>query len=91
MSELQTNLNKTKAMICTPGFIWVKHRVEAYKRRAKGEGPTFQERNKTGVSCKECSETMYASSLKHHMERAHGRVLPKVRGVEGVGKRTRGL
>ena len=31
--------------------------------------------------CKECGETMAASSLRYHMERAHDRVLPQVRGV----------
>ena len=29
---LQTFLNKTKAMICTPGFIWGQQGAEAYKR-----------------------------------------------------------
>ena len=36
---LQTNLNKTKAVIFTPGFIWGHQGAEAYKRRATGEGP----------------------------------------------------
>ena len=31
---LQMNLDKTKAMICTPGFIWGQHGAEAYKRQA---------------------------------------------------------
>ena len=37
------------------------------------------------VSCKECGETMAASSLRNNMERAHGRVSPKVRGVDVGG------
>ena len=82
---LQMNLNKTKDMICTPGLIGEKQGSEAYKRQATGEGPTFWERKRTRVSCEECGETMAASSLRHHMERAHGRVLLKVRGV-GVGR-----
>ena len=82
---LYTNLNNTKAVICNPGFIWGKQRAEAYKRRATGEGPTFQERKKTWLSCKKCGETMAASSLRHHLERAHGRVLPQVRGVDVGG------
>ena len=64
---LQENLNKTKAMICTPGFIWGKQGDEAYKRKATGEGPTFWERKRTRVSCEVCGGKMAASSLKHHM------------------------
>ena len=82
---LQTNLNKTKDMICTMGYIWVQQGAEAYKRRATGEGPTFWERKRTRVHCKECGETMAASSLWHHMERAHGILLPQVRGVDVRG------
>ena len=33
---LQKNLNKTNAMICTPGFIWGQQVSEAYKRQAIG-------------------------------------------------------
>ena len=79
---LQRNLNNNKSMILTLGFIWGKQETEAYKRRVTGEGPTFRERNKTRVSCNYCGETMAASSLRQHMERAYGRVLPQVRGVD---------
>ena len=48
---LHTNLSKTKVVICTPEFIWGKQVVEAYKRRATGEGPNFWESNRTRVSC----------------------------------------
>ena len=48
---LQTNLKKTKAMIYMPGFVYGQQVVEAYKRRATGEGPNFWERNRTRVSC----------------------------------------
>ena len=78
---LQTNLNNTKAVICTLGFIWGQQGAEAYKRRATEEGPTFRERNRTRVSCEECGEIIAAYSLRHHMDIAHGRVLPQVRGV----------
>ena len=79
---LQTNLNNTKAVIFTTGFIWGQQGAEAYKLRATGEGSTFRERNKTRLSCEECVETMAASSLRHHIDRAHVRVLPQVRGVD---------
>ena len=38
---LQTNLSKTKAMVCIPGLIWGQQGVEAYKRRATGDRTTF--------------------------------------------------
>ena len=82
---LQKNLGKTKAMICKPWFIWGQHGVEAYKRRATGEGPNFREKKVTGIICKVCGGIMDASSMRHHMERSHGRVLPQVRGVDTEG------
>ena len=83
---LQTNLNKTKGVICTPGFIWGQQGAEAYKRKATGEGPTFRERNRTRLRCEECGDTMAAYSIHHNMERAHGIVLPQVKGMDfGLG------
>ena len=79
---LQTNLNKTKGVICTPGFIWGQQGAEAYKRKATGEGPTFRESNRTRVRCEECGDTMAAYSIRHNMERANGIVLPQVKGVD---------
>ena len=72
-------------MICTPGFIWGQQGAEAYKQRATGEGPTFWERKRTRIICEVCGGTMAASSLRYHMERAHGRVLPQVRSVDFGG------
>ena len=82
---LQTNLDKTKAMICMTGFIWGQQGAEVYKRQATGEGPTFRERKRTRVSCEVCVGKMAASSLLHHMDIKYGRVLPQVRGV-GFGR-----
>ena len=31
---LETNMEKTKYLVCTPGYIWVKWSWVAYKRRA---------------------------------------------------------
>ena len=64
-----------------PGLIWGQQGAEAYKRQATGEGPTFRERKKISISCEECGETIAASSLQHHMERVHGKLLPQLRVV----------
>ena len=60
---LQTNLDKTKALIYTPGFIWGKQGAEAYKQQATREGRTFPERKRTRVSCEVFVGTMAASYL----------------------------
>ena len=50
---LLTNLDNTKEIMCTPGFIWGHQGTAVYKRRAAGEGYKFRERKKTRVSCEE--------------------------------------
>ena len=37
------------------------------------------------ISCEKYGDTMASFSLRHNMERAHGRVLPQVRGVDVRG------
>ena len=57
---LQTNLGKTKAMVCTPGFIWV-HKVESlYKRWEMGDVAKFMERDQTRVSYEICGAMIAA-------------------------------
>ena len=55
------NLDKTKAMVCTPRFIWGKWGELAYKICATGEGEIFREQKKTRVSCATCGVTVAAS------------------------------
>ena len=77
-------------MVHTTGFIWGQHVADAYKRRATGEGPTSRERKLTRVSCKEYGGEMAQLSIRRHMERSHGIVLPHIRGadVRGAGLET---
>ena len=84
---LAKNLDKTKFMVCMPGFIWVQLGKEAYKRRAMGEGVTFQERTRTQVSCAECRSLVTDSYLNHHMELLHGTSLPHTRRINMGGGR----
>ena len=79
-------MGKTKAMVCTPGFVWGQHGSVAYKRRETREGGNFRERRRTRVSCANFGGTMAASSLCHHIERSHGIVLQQNRGVD-IGRR----
>ena len=68
---LQKYLSKTKSMLFLLGLIWGQQGVEAYNRRATGEGPTFQERKRTRVSCKECggkwTRTTISTIWRGHM------------------------
>ena len=40
---MDTNLEKTKDLVCTPGYIWGKWSEAANKRRAIREGENFRE------------------------------------------------
>ena len=50
-----------------------------------GEGYTFIVQKETRVSFEECGAVMAESSLLHHMERAHGIVMPQSWGMGIVG------
>ena len=51
MVGLETNLEKTKAMVFILGSIWGQIGKKAYKQRIKGEEATFQESKRTRVNC----------------------------------------
>ena len=87
---LKKDMSKTKSMIGTPGFIWGQQGDKAYTQRATGVGPTFWERKRTRVSCKECRGTMATYSLCYHTEKSPGIVLPHSRGIDigGGGSET---
>ena len=59
---LEMNLDKTNALVCTPGYIWREWIEAAYKRRATGEGGTFRERKRARVNCTVCKLTVETSS-----------------------------
>ena len=60
-------MEKTKALVCTPGYIWGKWRKSVYTRRATREGAKFRERKRVRVSCSECGVTVASWSSKRHM------------------------
>ena len=47
---IDDNLKNTKAMVCTPRFIWGKWGETVYKRQATGKGATFRDRKRMRVS-----------------------------------------
>ena len=58
MMRLETNLENTKSMVCTPGFTWGKWGEQAYKRWEVGKGEMFRERKRIRVSCTKCGANL---------------------------------
>ena len=74
MVGLQINVGKTVGMFCRPCQAAGNLSEAAYVRRVTGEGPTYRERLKGRVLCRECTELMAAVSLMSHHTTQHGRV-----------------
>ena len=82
------NLDKTKAMVCTPEFIWGVWGDLAYKQKAAGKGATFIERKKKIISYNVCSVLVSDSYLKKQMEISNGICVPRTRGVDEIQEGT---
>ena len=82
---IDTNLDKTKEMVCTSKFIWGKWEELDYKIWATGDRETFREQKNTRVSSATCGMTLADSYIKIHMVRSHGICVPQTRGFDGVG------
>ena len=63
---LQINVKNTVGMVCRPYQAAGNQSDVAYGRRMTGEGPTYRERQKGRVQCRECREEMVAVSLAWH-------------------------
>ena len=61
-------------MVCHPCQVAGNQLEAAYGRRVTGEGPTYRERLKGQVSCRECGELLAAGYLTCHLMNQHGRV-----------------
>jgi len=68
---LRTNIQKTKAMTCTPGYISSQLSSPAYKRRQEG-GESYRERKRRRVTCSHCGLDLAAGSLGKHLRVQHG-------------------
>ena len=69
---LQTNVGKTVSMVCRPCQAAGTQLKAAYGRKMRGEGPTYQERQKEQVECGECGKEMAAGLLASHRMTQHG-------------------
>ena len=71
---LRKNLRKTVRMVYLPCQAAGNLSEAAYGRRVTGEGPTYRERLKGQVLCRECGELLAAGYLTSHLMTQHGRV-----------------
>ena len=72
---LGTNFGKTVGMVCQPYQTADNLLEAAYGRRVTVEGPTYRERLKGQVSCREYGELITVGSLTIHLMTQHGMVV----------------
>jgi hypothetical protein len=68
--DLQTNITKTKAMIYTPGKIWLQLSADLYQQMHAGRRSAAKWDACT-VTCRECGMDMRAGSLGCHLADLH--------------------
>ena len=69
---LWTNVGKTVSMVFGPCWAVGTQLVAAYRRKMTREGPTYRERHKERVQCRECGKEMAAGALAPHRMTQHG-------------------
>ena len=69
---LWTNAGKTVGMVCRPCQAAGTQSEVAYGKQMTGEGPSYRERQKGRVQCRECGEEMAAGFMAGHIKTQHG-------------------
>ena len=70
---LRTNVRKKVGMVCRQYQAAETQLEAAYRRSMPVEGPSFRERNRGQVQCKECGEDMALGLMVEHIQTQHGR------------------
>ena len=70
---LRTNVGKTVGMVFHLCKVTGNLIKEAYRRRITGMGPSYRERIKDQMACRECGEMLATGSLSIHLMTQHGR------------------
>ena len=70
---MRTNVGKKVGMVYCPCQAVGTYSEAAYGRRMTIEGPSYRERQKRRVQCRECGEEMAAGSLAGNLKTQHGR------------------
>ena len=71
--DLRTNFGKTVSIVYHPCQATGNLTTEAYGRRVTGVRPTYRERLKGQVACRECREMLVVGLLSSHLMNQHGR------------------
>ena len=69
---LRTNFRKTVDMVCRPCHLAGTKSEAAYRRSMTGEGPSYRERQKGRVQCREFRQEMAAGLLAGHRTTQYG-------------------
>ena len=72
---LRTSVGKKVGMVCHPYQTVRNLTTEAYRKRVMGVLPTYRERQKGQVACRECGEVLAVVSLLIHLMTQHGRAV----------------
>ena len=70
---LQTNVGKTVSMLCRPCPAAGNQSEASYRRNMTGEGPTYCERQRERVECRDCGKGVAAGLLESHPMIQHGK------------------
>ena len=73
--DLRTNSVKTVGMVFRPCQAAGNQSEAAYGKLIMGEAPTYRERQKGQVQCRECGEEMAAGYVTGHMMTQHGQTV----------------
>ena len=84
---LKTNVGKTFGMVFRPCQAAGHQQEAAYGRKMTGEGPSYWERQRGRIQCKECGEDMAIRLMAGHMPTQHER---EVKGRRCWGAKTPG-
>ena len=72
---LRKNVRETVGMVCRPCQAEENQLKSEYGRWIMGEGPTYREKQKVWVQCREFGEEMAAGSVAGHTITQHGRAV----------------
>ena len=72
---LNTNINKTVGMVFHPCQVAGTQLEAEYGIRMTRAGPSYQERQRGRIQCKECGGEMEIGSMEGHMKTQHGRAV----------------
>ena len=81
---LKTNVDKTVGMVCCTCQAAGTQSKAEYRRSITRAGPSYQERQRGRIQCKDFSEEMVLGLLSGHIQTQHGRAEKGIRRWEAT-------